>query len=209
MVVSRSIGALFLAGFLVYGVGSALTTSVVGHDDFLPALGAHRTTLVLGAFLMMLNTPVDIAKGVLFYPVLERHGRRSALAYLVLISAEAVVLSLGVLCLLMTIPLHHRGVEPVFGALAVDGNAAAYQFGEVLLGMGGVFLCARLLLGGLIPRWAAWWGALGYVILFIGNGADLAGAHIGTVLSIPGGLFEVFLGVWLIVKGLRPVPPVA
>src|SRR5438105_6455576 len=79
---SRLIGALFLAGFLCYGVGFSLVTSVVGAPDFLSTISSHQTVLVLGAFLMLLNTAVDVGKGVLFFPILESHGKRTALAYL-------------------------------------------------------------------------------------------------------------------------------
>ena len=48
---SRLIGALFLAGFLVYGVGFGLVTSVIGAPDFLATISATQATLVLGAFL--------------------------------------------------------------------------------------------------------------------------------------------------------------
>src|SRR5437660_8877459 len=82
MTYSRRIGALFLVGFLFYGVGAALVTSVTGAPDFLSTISAHQTTLVVGAFLMLLNTIVDVGKGVLFFPILENHSKRSALAYL-------------------------------------------------------------------------------------------------------------------------------
>src|SRR5207253_9118957 len=122
MTYSRLIGALFLLGFLFYGVGAALVTSVTGASDFVATISAHQTTLVLGAFLMLLNTVVDIGKGVLFFPIVERHGKRAALAYLVAISMQVVFLDLGVLCLLMLVPL---------GQFAVDaaGASAAWATG--------------------------------------------------------------------------------
>jgi len=144
MVSSRLIGALFLAGFLCYGIGFSLVTSVVGKSDFMESLTAHRIPLVVGALLMLLNMPVDIAKGVLFFPILDRYGRRTALTYLVMISAEAVMLGIGVLFLLVVVPLHGHGADATFGWLAVDANNLAYQIGEILLGVAGVFLCLRL-----------------------------------------------------------------
>jgi hypothetical protein len=96
---SRVIGALFLAGFLTYGVGLSLVSSLVGAPGFLATIAAHQTTLVLGAFLMLLNTPVDIAKAVLFFPILENHGKRTALAYLATMIVEVAFLSVGVFCL--------------------------------------------------------------------------------------------------------------
>src|SRR5581483_7315986 len=79
---SRLIRALFLLGFVVYGVGGVLVTAVTVAPDFLKTLSAHQTILLLGAFLMVVNTAVDMGKGVLFFPILERHGKRTALAYL-------------------------------------------------------------------------------------------------------------------------------
>src|SRR5947209_19396787 len=73
MTVSRVIGALFLCGFLLYGVGSVLVTSVTGAPDFLSTISANKTILVLGAFLILLNTAVHVGKPVLFFPILEKH----------------------------------------------------------------------------------------------------------------------------------------
>jgi hypothetical protein len=42
MTYSRIIGALFLLGFLFYGVGSGLATSLVGGSNFLSTIAASR-----------------------------------------------------------------------------------------------------------------------------------------------------------------------
>jgi hypothetical protein len=36
--------------------------------------------------------------------------------------------------------------------------------------------------------------------------SELTGSGLGLASSIPGGLWEVFIGVWLIVKGFSPSP---
>ena len=51
MTYSRVIGALFLLGFLCYGIGSGIATSLVGGSNFLSTIGASQTLLVTGAFL--------------------------------------------------------------------------------------------------------------------------------------------------------------
>jgi hypothetical protein len=33
---------------------------------------------------------------------------------------------------------------------------------------------------------------------------EIFGVHIGVMLSIPGGLFELIVGLWLIFKGFQP-----
>src|SRR3979411_1965814 len=105
MTYARVIGALFVVGFLVYGVRAALVTSVTGAPDFVSTISAHQTTLVIGAFLMLLNTVLDVGKGVLFFPILETHGKRSALAYLGFVIVQGVFLDIGVLALLLIVPL--------------------------------------------------------------------------------------------------------
>jgi hypothetical protein len=212
MTYSRLIGALFLSGFLVYGVGSSLVTSVVGAPDFLSTISAHQTTLVLGAFLMLLNTAVDVGKGVLFFPILEKHSKRTALAYLAALIVEVVLMDVGVLALLMIVPLAQHSVDAgqasvgwakALGSLAVQSNTMAYQIGQMSLGLGAVFLCLLLFRTRLIPRFLSIWGLVGYAILMAGTIAEIFGIHIGIMLSIPGGLFEVGLAFWLIIKGFQ------
>ena len=210
---SRLIGALFLLGFLSYGVGNALVASVTGASGFLSTISAHQTTLVLGAFLMLLNTPVDVGKAVLFFPILENHGKRTALVYLAAMIVEVVFLTIGVLCLLMIPFLAQHAVDAgqasaawakALGSLAVQANTMAYWIAEMSLGLGGIFLCSLLFRTRLIPRLLAGWGVIGYAILLAGFIAEIFGIHISLIFSIPGGLFELALGFWLIIKGFQP-----
>jgi hypothetical protein len=55
----------------------------------------------------------------------------------------------------------------------------------------------------LVPRWLAVWGLVGYAIIFVGMLSEMMGSGLGLASSIPGGLWEVFIGVWLIVKGFN------
>jgi hypothetical protein len=208
MTYSRLIGALFLAGFVVYGVGFGLTSSVLGAPDLLAAISAHQGTLILGAFLMLLNTPVDVGKAVLFFPIVENHGKRTALAYLVAIIVEVVLLTVGALCLLMLVPLAGQGVDAgvakALGALLIESNTMAYQIGQLSLASGALFLCSLLFRTRLIPRWLAGLGLIGYAIHAAGAIAEIFGIPISVILLIPGAIFELSLGFWLLIKGFQP-----
>src|ERR1700730_9092686 len=213
MAYSRLIGALFLVGFLVYGEGAALVTSVTGSPDFLSTLSPHQTTLVVGAFLMLLNTVVDVGKGVLFFPILENHRKRSALAYLAFIVVQVVMLDVGVLALLLIVPLGQQVLDAgqataawaqVLESLLIQWNNMAYSIGEATLGVGGLFLCSLLFRTRLIPRFLAVGGLVGYLSLMVGMIAELFGIHISLMLSIPGIFFEVGLPVWLFSRGFQP-----
>jgi hypothetical protein len=160
--------------------------------------------------MMLLNSVVDVGKGVLFFPILEKHGKRTALAYFATMVVEVVLLAVGVLCLLMIVPLAQEGAGAgpagaawikALGSLALQSNTMAYQVAEMLLALGCVSLCSLLFRARLIPRFMAMWGLIGYVILMIGTIAEIFGIHIGLMLTIPGGLFELALGFWLLIKG--------
>jgi hypothetical protein len=210
----RLLGALFLAGFLLYGIGYGLVSSVITAPAFVSTLSAHQTTLILGAFLMALNTVVDVGKGVLFFPILENHGKRTALVYLAAIVVQVVLLDIGVLFLLMLVPVGQIVAEagaasaawaPNLGSLLTDANTIAYNLGQATLSFGGVFLCLLLFRTRLIPRPLAAVGVIGYAIHATGAISEIFGVHIGLLLSLPGGIFELGIAFWLLIKGFQPV----
>jgi hypothetical protein len=188
---AKLIGALFLSAFVLYGVGNGLATSAGG-----------PTALAVGALMMLLNSAAVVGIGVLFFPVLVGHGQRTALGYLASRIVEAVFLAAGVVSLLVLLPAgHEAGVgDP---ALALRANATAYQVAMASLGSGSIFLCALLLRTGLIPRFLAAWGLIGYGIFLAGAVAEIVGFRVGLVLAVPGGLFELAFGSWLIIRGFR------
>ena len=206
---SRIFGALFIAGFVVYGIGFGLVSSVTTAPDFMATLSAHSTTLLVGAFLMLLNTATDIGKGVLFFPIAERRGKRTALVYLAAITVQVVLLDLGVLFLLMLVPLSEfvTGATETWatglGSLLTQANTLAFQLGQGTLAFGALFMTWFLFRTRMVPRTLALWGVVGYAIHLTGAIAQIFGIDVSLLLSIPGGLFEVAFGVWLIAKGFR------
>jgi hypothetical protein len=189
----KLIGALFLSAFVLYGVGNGLATS-----------GGGATALAVGALMMLLNSAAVVGLGVLFFPILVGHGQRTALGYLASRVVEAVFLAVGVVSLLVLLP---AGQETGAGdpTLALRANAMAYQVAMASLGIGGIFLCALLLRTRLVPRFLAGWGLMGYAVFLAGAVAEIFGLPIGLMLAVPGGLFELAFGCWLIVRGLRPL----
>ncbi len=204
MVSSRLIGSLFLLGFVCYGTGFALVSSVISAPGFPDSVPQHQAILIVGVFLMLLNTGVDVGKAVLFFPILDRYGRRTALAYLATMIIEVVLLSIGAVSLLMLVPIAGDPVSAkVLAPLAVQSNAMAYQVAELTLALGCIFLFALLFRSRLIPRFLSVWGLAGYGILLAGSVAEISGLRVGTILSIPGGLLELALAFWLLIKGFN------
>jgi hypothetical protein len=155
MTYSRVIGALFPLGFLFYGTGFALVSSVINAPDFVATMPAHRMTLVTGAFLMLLNTAVDVAKGVLMFPILEGHGKRTAVAYLAAMTLEVALMAVGIVSLLMLPPLGAQAAgswSAGLGSVLIQSNAMAYQIAMMTLAVANIFVWSLTFRVRLLPQ---------------------------------------------------------
>ena len=186
---ARIVGVLFLAGFLAYGVGSTIATGIVSSAD----RSGSAALFVTGTALMLLNSAFVIGIGVLMLPILQPHNRAIATGYLGTRIFEGVVLAIGVVSLIL-----------LTDSAAIDANSVFYSVAETGLGIGSLFFCALLFRTGLVPRFLAVWGFIGYACFAGGNLLELFGvAGAALVGAIPGGLFELTFGIWLIAKGFR------
>ncbi len=210
---ARLIGALFIIGFLAYGTGFGLINSVISAPEFPANIPTAQTLLLIGACLMLLNTVVDIGKGVLFFPILESHGKRTAFVYLAAIVVQVVFLDIGALFLLMLVPLAQIAADagasssawaPGIASLLTESNTFAYNIGQATLSFGGVFLCLLLYRTRLIPQLLAGLGVFGYVLHAAGAASEIFGLQISLYLLIPGMFFEIGIALWLIIKGFHP-----
>jgi uncharacterized protein DUF4386 len=184
---ARIVGVLFLAGYLAYGIGNLIATGIVDSDDRSTSTGSFVT----GVALMLLNSAFVIGIGVLMFPILRAHNTVIAAGYLGTRIFEGVVLALGVVSLIVLTSSH-----------AIDANSAFYNIAEAGLGIGSLFFCALLFRTGLVPRWLAGWGFIGYACFAAGNLLELFGvAGAALVAAIPGGVFELTFAVWLIARG--------
>jgi Domain of unknown function (DUF4386) len=184
---ARIVGVLFLAAFLAYGVGSTIATGVAGSAD----RSGSSALFITGAALMLLNSAIVIGIGVLMFPILRPHNEAIAAGYLGTRIFEGVVLAIGVVSLIV-----------LTGSAAIDANFVAYNVAMAGLGIGSLFFCALLFRSGLVPRFLAVWGFLGYALFAGGSLLELFGvAGAGLVAAIPSGLFEVTFGIWLIARG--------
>ncbi|MBK9943833.1 MAG: DUF4386 domain-containing protein [Kouleothrix sp.] len=207
---ARVVGVVYLAGFVVGIAGNMLIQSILGAPNRLAAVSANSTTVAIGAILWLLAVVGDAAHGVLMFPVLKQQSERMAVGYLAARIVDAIFIAIMVLFVLVQIPLGGAYVNaadaPYLQALSTLFSQAqlyAYELGMSALGLAGLMLCTTLYQARLVPRWLAIWGLVGYAIILCGMLSAVMGSGLGDLSSIPGGLWEVFAGVWLIVKGFN------
>jgi Domain of unknown function (DUF4386) len=141
----------------------------------------------IGVALVMLNSVVVATLGILGFRMLCHSHIRTAVTYLAARALEAVLLAVGAVLLIL------------IGSVAA--NDLAYHAAMLALGVGSVPFCRALMRSQFVPGWLAVWGIVGYAALAGGALLEPVGLGLGLVLAIPGGLFEVALGVTLIARG--------
>jgi hypothetical protein len=210
----RAVGGLFLAAFLLYGGGSFLVDSTAGGATPVPENTDSLGLLLGGATLLLLNSAAVVTIGAIAFQVLRHRHRRTGGVYLATRAAEAALLALAPLGM-VTLALLGRdraessdagGLGAGLARALVENGASQYSLAMAALGIGSVLFCRVLLRSGLVPRFLAAWGIVGYAIFALGSVLDLAGLGVGLVMAVPGGLFEVAAGSYLLVKGFRPWP---
>lgn len=210
---ARTFGIFFLLAFLSYGFGSGLAASVTEASDSLSQINTRTGQLIIGVVLMALvHTIVNIGLPVLMVPILKPFNKILSYGYLSAGITATVIIIVGSIFLMLYVPLgsmyQNSDVTDLqffetIGILLTKGNFYAYQIGMAIWGFGGLMFCYILYISKLVPRLFAIWGLLGYLVFILGTISELFGYSIGIQLAIPGGLFEIALSIWLILKGFR------
>jgi hypothetical protein len=208
---ARIVGAMYLAGFVVGIGGIVLIQSILGAPDHLATLPANSMLLAIGAVLWLMAVAWDAAHGVLMFPVLKPHNERIAVGYLAFRIMDALFIAVMVLFILAQIPLGTEYLKAgadasylqALSTVFMQAQLYAYDIGMITLGIAGFMLNYTLYRAKLVPRPLAIWGLVGYAIIFFGMVSEVMGSGLGLVSSIPGGLWELFIGVWLIAKGFN------
>jgi hypothetical protein len=210
--VARVVGILFLAGMVIGVAGNILVQSVLGTPNYLSTISANNLKVAIGAMLLLMTVAGDAAHGVLMFPVLKQHNEYIAYGYFGFRIIDAVFLGFQVLFILFQIPLasqylkagifdtsHLQSLSSAF----IQMNLYAYHIAMLTLGIAGLMLCYSFYKTKLVPRLLAVWGLLGYATILCGSVLEILGFDLHSIGTIPGGLWEVFIGVWLIVKGFN------
>ena len=192
--IARAVGGLFLLSTLAYMAGSGMITAVLAGPGERGQIDAHHAGLAAGVLLQFVNDAAVVAIGVLLFPILRQHSERAALGYL-----AARVLECGLLALGGVFALMLPGAADAAALLA--GRSAAYQGAMIALALGSLPACAALYRARLIPRPLAALGLAGYAALLAGTALEVSGLDLHFLHTIPGGVFELVLPIWLLARG--------
>jgi hypothetical protein len=197
---------------------------VLQHADYIVGSGA-ATRVSVGAFLEMLLVIANIGTAVVLFPILKRQSEGIALGYVAARIVESTIIAVGIVSVLSVVILQQdlAGVADTDRAslLTAGRSLVAFHDATFLLGPGIVAgLANGLMLGylmyrsGLVPRGMALLGLIGGPLVAASGLAVLFGLWEQTsvwsaIATIPEFVWELSLGIYLVVKGFRPSPILA
>jgi len=180
----------------------------------LSSLYQVQSTILLGVFSVFFMAIGIVGIATTLFPVVRRQSEAIAITYVSFRIVECFLLTFGAvlyLFLLTTSKVNFNSdfLDTELPKIAVNIKLNAYQLGMIVLGIGSILLCYSFYKSQVIPRWLSIWGMIGYLLLFLSAVFALLGivdtVHgIGTLMYIPGGLWELFaFPIWLFVKGFN------
>jgi hypothetical protein len=187
-------------------------------DDPNYILGSGDVTgVMVGIVLELVVAFAIVGTGVALYPVLKRQNEGVALGFVSARVVETGIIVVGIISLLAVVALRQ---EPVAGAdrasLVATGQALVsiqkltFLIGQGLLpGLNGILLGYLFYRSGLVPRVMPALGLIGGPLMISSVIGQLFGINeqVSTwslIALVPIFLWELSLGIWLVVKGFRP-----
>lgn len=212
-------GALFVITFLTSIPAQLLLYSpVLDHTNYIIGAGAD-TRVAFGAFLEVLLIVANVGSAVVLFPVLKRQNEGLALGYVAARIIESTFIAIGVVSLLAVVTLRRDvGAAGGAGSVTVGRSLVAVHDWTFLLGPGwivgvgnGLILGYLMYRSGLVPRGLAILGLIGGPLIIASGTAVLfnvfsPGSAPQVIATIPEFVWELSLGIYLMVKGFKPSP---
>ena len=153
-------------------------------------IGSAAADRPIGITLVVVNSIAVAFAGLIGFRLVRSTDRSVGVGYVVARVAEAVLLAGGI-------------ILAEFAHVA-DADNNGYLLGMVALAAGSIPFCQALGRRRWIPRPLATWGVVGYATLAVGAFLELLTDRSFTVVfALPGGVFELALGLYLVRDGFR------
>ena len=213
-------GVFYLITFAASIPAVFLLAPVLDNADYIVSSGAD-TAVLWGCFLDLVNALACIGTAVALFPVVRRQNQAVALGFVTARVMEAAIIVLGVVSLLAVVTLRQDlagapGTDPA--SLVTTGRALVavrdwtFLLGPSLMpGINALLLGWLLYRSGLVPRIIPVLGLIGAPLLIASAIAALFRGNdpvtvLAAIATVPIFLWELSLGVWLVVRGFKPSP---
>lgn len=212
------VGAAYLFSNVTFILGAILMVeSILGSPDYLSLMSVSRAQVTLGVLLSFANGLAYVGIAALLFPILKPRFESLALAYVGFRTVEFITQILADISPLALLTLTedpgkagvvvNSGLQGL-GALMLAERFWAFQMLNLVFSLSALMLYFMLLRARLIPRFISIWGWIAATLMLFNTvlgwfRPDL-GEALGMMTGLPMLLNEIFLGVWLILRGFDP-----
>ncbi|MEJ2665947.1 MAG: DUF4386 domain-containing protein [Deinococcales bacterium] len=210
------VGVLFLVAFITYALDGMIVGPVLTSPVDLAGIALSANQLAWGAFLVLLGAGSVIGIAIAMFPILRRHHEGLALGYVGARTVEALLSLVAVVALLslLTVSQQHAQAGAAAGApleplatLLVATQDWAFLIGSTIaFCLSALILYALLYRTKLVPRFISVWGLIAAAMWLTTGFLGLFGYSFDAtwyIWSLPIMTNELFLAVWLIVRGFN------
>lgn len=205
-------GVLYLLTFV--SIPTLLLYGPVKEPDYIVGPGPD-TAVVIGGILEMIVALACIGTAIALYPVVKRQNEGVALGFVAVRVLEAATIVAGVVALMSIVTLRKAGVGTdglITGQALVALYDRSFLLGQSLMpALNALLLGSLLYRSRLVPRILPLCGFIGAPLLVVSTiatmfGINEMGSTWSTLSALPIALWELSLGIWLVVKGFKPSP---
>ena len=215
----RIVGALFLTVMVTWSIGNELIGSIINSPDYLNNLYPNGTKVTIGVLFELIEVGAVLGIAVIMFSIFKKQNESMALGYISLRILECAMLVFAAISALLLITLSQEFIQagaPIASNFQILGTlliAARTQWALLMItylyGFNALIFYSLLYQSKLIPRFISVWGLIAITLALIDRGVlDIYGYSAGMISGLPIsglhlGLIEIFLGIWLVVKGFN------
>jgi hypothetical protein len=215
------IGALFLIAMVASLVGGTIVNSIISTPEPLDAVSQNESQLLFGVFLEILNALAVVGIAILMFAIIKEHNETMAVGYLGFRIIESLFCVFIVIAPLTLLTINQIFTGPGnLTAVSLDAVSALSNairavvvdwFIPIFFSLGALVLYTFLYRSKRLPRFIAIWGFIAAVLIvllvvlkFLNMEVSIS---LNMVIALPIILNEIFMGIWLIAKGFKPLFP--
>jgi hypothetical protein len=207
-----ALGMALVVQFITSLVSSvAFFDPLIAKDDIgktMWDIAQNQTQAHIGIFMDIITAVVIVWLGVLFFRLLRRMGQVFATTALVLYIIEAVMLVVsrifGYSLIQLSIAYGTSGDKSleIFGQILLYTKDFAGSMGMIPFGIGAVLFYYLLFKSKALHSWIPLWGLIAVIAVPISVPLMAYGVTIPFFVNFPYVPFELFTGVYILIKGL-------
>ncbi len=211
---ARIAGLMFLL-YIAIGITLMVIGGVSGEDAAakLASMAQHAANVRLNTVLNVVIVLVALTLAVALYALTRIQDPDLAMLALIcrvgegLIGAVTIPITLGLLSFATTAGANapNTGEAYAFAAVFLSADTWSPVISATFFAVGSTIFSWLLLRGRMIPVAWAWFGVITSVLLVVGLPLQIAGVLHGSItllMWIPIAVFEIPLGLWLLIKGV-------